>query len=95
MKQRIAFNYLRFLADDASEADKMEYHFSPKQASHVIRGYEMLCRYNLKEDIFAIFVTKKRDFIYSIKRGKYEKALTTSIVFDYAKKIDAFTLQLD
>lgn len=94
LKQHLAFNYLRYLADNAADEDLLEYKFAPKQAAHVVREYDLLNRYNSKEDAFSLFITNKRDFLLEMKRGKYGAALTRSIVLDCVKKVDILELQI-
>lgn len=94
IKQHITQNFLRFFVQNANETDLKKYGYAPKQASHVMRGYEMLQKYNKMVDIYQLFYTDMREFLLAIKRGQHSEAFVISIVRDYAKKIDAIELQL-
>lgn len=94
IKHFIVDNYIRFMTKAASPDNLKKYGFAPKQAAHVLRGYEILQRYNSREDVYKIFITERQPFIYSVKRAAFSEPMVNSIVADIVKKIDATKLML-
>lgn len=53
--------------------DKIDlYHYDPKQAHHIMRLEEFLDRYISGEKYSDCLITKQKDFLLDIKRGKYD-----------------------